>query len=331
MATADSDTTLVPCSKLAEGEKLDSPERLYWFKHYNPEIFGVGKNFLGYLSRSRTLANGTFSESRTAAMLLYSVVSGDVGVYGIQRAQKKFYCHEGKYQIEFETVPAGKEYLSTTNNLREIFSNVHALNSKSSYPEIVNSAVNILLNSFRDVNYKFAPDLLGIPKTLVQLLSEGYGDCKDFALSRYMLARELGVRPEHLMIVVYSPKSKDLGLQSHANVAIFSPAMNDWVVIDGTGRNPDVEQNGMTFAYRNDTRIVPPMPYDQLVPTIGITHKGVFEFDSLFGVREVIAGGRVHIGDYHTKLVLPRGLTGPLQYSLKEADPKTVLPEITPP
>ncbi|MFK7840413.1 MAG: hypothetical protein AB8B83_08810 [Bdellovibrionales bacterium] len=105
-----------------------------------------------------------------------------------------------------------------------------------------------LFISLRDVNY-LTTNLGGADtvKTLPHLLADGEGDCEDFALARYILAVELGMKPDHLAIVFYAHREKNVG---HANLAVYNEFKDAWYIVDGTGR-PEGYALGGALAYEN--------------------------------------------------------------------------------
>lgn len=139
-----------------------------------------------------------------------------------------------------------------------------------------------LTASFRGVVYEMSTDWQTIPLSPGELLHARKGDCKDFAFSRYLLARELGMDPDHLQIVVYDSRNPDR--PGHANLAVFNPHASTWIMIDGTGRHPWQEM-GSVLSYENHPDVYDALAgnyiVDDAVPFAGITNKGVYFFDSI--------------------------------------------------
>ena len=149
------------------------------------------------------------------------------------------------------------------------------------YDQRVEEIIKILTNSFRDVLFQ---DRTGedsvLSKTYPVLRTDNTGLCRDFALTRYAVAKTLGVKDDHLCIVGYL--NKDPQMSAHTNVAVYNPGRKVWTIIEGTGRSSD-QAFGPTITYENEAQSWQAVKgdYDNLVPVIGITSKGLFLFDSV--------------------------------------------------
>lgn len=152
--------------------------------------------------------------------------------------------------------------------------------SASPYDRNVEEIIKILVLSFRDVLYQNRPEDKILSKTYPVLRTDNTGLCRDFALTRYTLAKGLGVKDEHLCMISYLNR-KEKGA-AHANVAVYNPARKVWTIVDGTGRLPE-QSLGPTVAYENERQswaAVKNQCQDQ-IPVIGIHAGGVFLFDSI--------------------------------------------------
>lgn len=141
--------------------------------------------------------------------------------------------------------------------------------------------VEVISSSLRDTRY--LDEGLGNTdplKTLPQLFSDGLGDCEDFAFGRYTIARELGLNPDHMALMIYGHRDVNIG---HCNLAVFDPYKNTWLVIDGTGRT-DKQALGSTTIYENSQVIMNIFRKNGsykagMVPYCAVTHKGIATFD----------------------------------------------------
>ncbi len=149
------------------------------------------------------------------------------------------------------------------------------------YDQRVEEVIKILTNSFRDVLFQDrASEDSVFAKTYPVLRTDNTGLCRDFALTRYAVAKTLGVKDDHLCIVAYL--DKDPRMSAHTNIAVYNPGRKVWTVIEGTGRSAD-QAFGPTVTFENEAQSWEAVKgdYDHLVPVIGITAKGVFLFDSI--------------------------------------------------
>lgn len=276
ISLANQDCTPPPPEPDDSGESInDIYKRLYNVPEHLQRLV-----YQGYLPR-KILDGGSFLTHIRTALFMHDVLS-DKRYFTIIEKSLKIYCDE-TYSYSMETVDAPPEYSPEIEELMKVISRaIKDPDLQQNEIFAANFAINTLIASLRDLDYIAHEDFLGIPKTLLQLLKDKSGDCKDFALSRYMLARAFGIKDEHLMIVIYTSATSP-GTGGHANLAIYHPATKSWFTIDGTGREPATQEAGLTIVFENSdaTR----NHYNHLVPTLGITNQGVFEFDSVKNIK----------------------------------------------
>tara|TARA_B100002003_G_scaffold177102_1_gene164995 strand:- start:14 stop:1021 length:1008 start_codon:yes stop_codon:yes gene_type:complete len=150
--------------------------------------------------------------------------------------------------------------------------------------------VNTLFSSFRDTDY-LTTELGGLDptKTLPHLLNDGEGDCEDFALARYQMGVELGLNPDHLMLVFYKHRDKDAS--GHANLSIYDQYEDRWLIVDGTGRANGYAVGG-TIAYENSQVVMDRLNSNgnylgRTVPYLGVTRKGLVVFNTFDENKEI--------------------------------------------
>lgn len=277
ISLANQDCIPLPPALDDDGESInDIYKRLYNVPEHLQRLV-----YQGYLPRQNLLDGGSFLTHIRTALFMHDVLS-DKRYFTIIKQSLKIYCDK-TYSSSMETVDAPPEYWPEIRELMKVISPA-IKNPDLQQNEIfaANFAINTLMASLRDVDYIAHEDFLGMPKTLLQLLKDKSGDCKDFALSRYMLARAFGIKDEHLMIVTYTSATSP-GTVGHANLAIYHPATKSWFTIDGTGREPARQEAGLTIVFENSDATQ--SHYNHLVPTLGITNHGVFEFNSVQNIK----------------------------------------------
>lgn len=266
-------------------EKGPVPEPVNWHRNYDPAIM-QDRVFQGYRARATALTADTFYEYRTGARSLLNVLKKDnLFVDVVAQVTNCDTWHTVSYEVSPVPAAQDKTVKAVTGSLSTFKSAV----AGKPYPEKVRAAIEVVAQSFRDIEYKLHTDVLGVPKTAMSLIADKIGDCKDFALSRAMLATALGVKPDHVMVVIYAPKDPYSKIAGHANVAILDPAINEWVIIDGTGRGGPENALGPVMVYANDSRITAPN-FETRVPVMGISKTGVFQFNSISNVRRDRSG-----------------------------------------
>ena len=97
----------------------------------------------------------------------------------------------------------------------------------------------------------------GAAKNLAQLMDDGFGDCKDFTISRFALADALEIPHDHLAIIIYVSEDRKT---AHGNLSIYHPTRKNWFILDGNGSD-DWEERGAAFAvdlcpYKKNSSIV---------------------------------------------------------------------------
>jgi len=185
----------------------------------------------------------------------------------------------GMLDIVTEKEPVPAEYRDVAADLTAKKLKIRDTLPKA-YDERVVAVIDVLANAFRSVDFVPHTDWEDLPKTAAVLRGSGLGDCKDFALSRYILARQLGVKPQHIFVACYL-REKDTG---HANLALYNPARQVWTVVEGTGRNQkDGEQLGQTYYYENNKAswdVVKPL-LPSYIPVMAVSDGKIWGFDSM--------------------------------------------------
>lgn len=192
---------------------------------------------------------------------------------------------DNNVQLKNEAL-TGKELEIAINVEQRLETAVRSLQAVP-YEERFAAVIETLRESLRDVPYKLHTDWTGAPQALPSLLTDtAAGDCKDFAFARAQMAQKLGVRPEHMMVVLFgSRKPEGTG---HVMLWLYDPKEKVWVTVDGTGRGPE-DKLGQVLLMENDGGLFQGVKavglYPQhLVPLMAVNAQGAFGFDSIKGI-----------------------------------------------
>jgi hypothetical protein len=262
------------------GKPTPPHEKDLWPKRLHTPAKLANENFWGYRPTKTPKMDFLSAQMRSTAYGMMMLMQEDK-LFAMPKVKVQKYCGDtneifSSFNLSYPGDMNDRQLADLMKQIQNTPAELRMLSPEQRFFNVLNN----LVGSFAKALYKLHTDWGGIPKSLTQLFIDDEGDCKDFAMARYMYARFMGVPKEDLAVMLYYDGTG--GNVGHANLAVYNEKWG-WVIVDGTGRSED-QIYGSNQYFQNAEFFKDALKgsyLGEMVPIAAVTPDGIMMYDAI--------------------------------------------------